>query len=385
MSNKKHILSLSVSRSDLGRMAPLYKLLDNDESIDLSLVSAGAHGMKCFGDSRQYFTDLELNVSYSFAHEDEENPAEISFAIMHAIYDLLKEKSVDYLLILGDRFEMLAAAQAALLAGVPILHVGGGHLTAGAIDEQCRHAITKLANRHYVASSEHLKRLRQMGENNESVVLTGAPDIDALLAVDKIDREGLFNDLGLDPKRNFTLVTIHPETHSQRVDYRSCFEFLKELKQQVLITAPCQDEGSQEIFELIDEFKRENPEQFIYHAQLGQKRYVNAMRHCEFMLGNSSSGIIESASIPVRVINVGSRQQGRQRAGNVIDSSWGKTEMKQAYDLTIYDDKVFAMSNPYGDGQACEKIYQDIKTLPKKMNTAKTFISIPVDSPREEW
>ena len=193
MSDKKIIFSLTVSRSDLGRMAPLYHRLIADDTIDLRLVSAGAHGLASFGDSRQYFADLALEPNHSFAHEEGENPAEISFAIQAGLYDLLKEHQADYLLILGDRFEMLAASQAALLAGVPILHVGGGHVTEGAIDEQCRHAITKLANRHYVASYQHQQRLRQMGEDHNSIVQSGAPDIDALLAVEELSREDIYN------------------------------------------------------------------------------------------------------------------------------------------------------------------------------------------------
>lgn len=371
MSEQKIIFSLTVSRSDLGRMAPLYRLLDSDESIDLRIVSAGAHGMDSFGDSRQYFEDLGLSCSNSFRHEEDTNPAAESSFLLWNLSELFKEEKADYLLILGDRFEMLAASQAALFAGVPILHVGGGHVTEGAIDEQCRHAISKLANRHYVASYQHQQRLRQMGEDHNSIIQSGAPDIDALMAVEDVSKEEFIKQVGLF-SLGFVLVTIHPETHSEE-SYRQVFDFLNEINEQVLITAPCQDEGCQEIFDLIEEYSSKNPKQFIYHAQLGQKLYVNAMRHCKFMLGNSSSGIIESASIPVPVINVGARQLGRERAGNVIDSSWEKSEVMKAYEA-LADCKSALPANPYGDGKACEKIYQDILQLPKKMGTSKKFV-----------
>ena len=374
--HSKVVCALSVSRSDLGRMALIYKQLMDQPEIDFRLIMAGAHVFSKFGEPHTHAQELGLIPNYLISHQSGSSPENTSTDILQEVHSILRTSNCDYLLLMGDRFEMLAASQAALLAGVPILHVGGGHLTQGAIDEQCRHALTKLANRHYVACDQHENRLRQMGEEPESILNVGAPDIDGLLSVAPIARNEFCETIGLNQKLDFILVTLHPETHDKmnfEEKVRALFSFLAGHNSQVLITAPCQDDGCELIFQQISHQVKCHPTKFIYHPQLGESLYVNAMHHCEYMLGNSSSGIIESGSVGVPVINVGERQRGRVRPKNVIDCDWDKESLEKALQA-LRSLNLSELKNPYGDGKSCKRIAADILALPKTMTTAKRFI-----------
>ncbi len=291
-------------------------------------------------------------------------PGEQAASILSSLTAWLEEQRPDALLLLGDRFEMLAAAQAATLARIPIIHIGGGHLTLGAIDERIRHAITKLSAVHFVASEACGQRVAALNEDDRRIFVTGAPEIDALVSTPSMSRSDFCSEVGLDPARPILLCTFHPETN---VDEESNVCFSEQAKAvlmstplQILISAPCADPGNEPFLKLCLDLSRQRAD------CRGFARYAAALRHASVMLGNSSSGIIEAATVGLPVVNVGIRQAMRDRAPNVIDCDFTTDSMNAAL-ATAHSQEFVArckgIKNPYGDGTFSPKALAALASL----------------------
>ncbi|NQZ60417.1 MAG: UDP-N-acetylglucosamine 2-epimerase (hydrolyzing), partial [Lentisphaeraceae bacterium] len=278
-----------------------------------------------------------------------------------------EEEKCDAFIVLGDRFEMLAAAQAALLTATPIFHIGGGYNTFGAIDEQIRHAISKLSDYHFVASEGCAKNVRALNERNDRIFISGAPDLEILQQTSSISRAEFKETTGI--ASDFVLVTFHPETHSSIEENRRYMEiaekFLLSLDKEILITAPCADPGADDVFAMIKRLRSKNKKVF-YRDYLGVHLFVNALRFADCMIGNSSSGIIEAGSFQLPVINIGDRQAGRECAENVIHSSYELAALREAYihtKNTDFLDLCKRVKNPYGDGNFCVRFIEALSTI----------------------
>jgi len=362
------IASISVNRSDWGRMLPLYESLHRTAGCELSLyVHGGPH---------EGSVGVDITPSGVAEHL---RPVDTAAAILAGVGEFLAEKSPDYLVILGDRFEMLAAAHAAILRSVPIIHIGGGYLTFGAFDEQVRHAITKLSMLHLAASEDCVARIVQMGEAPGSVFNVGAPDIDAVKQADVLPRDEFFAAVELDPARDFLLVTLHPETHldpaDQRKAYDAFFGALTRSRMQILMTAPCPDPGAELIIEWIGKMS-DSGAPISYVPHLGQQRYVSAMNYARAMVGNSSSGLIEAPAIPLAVVNAGDRQGGRKSAANVLSVGYDGEMLDAAICQVLSEGfraRLADVVSPYGDGRAIKRIETILLGLPQSPPTHKRF------------
>lgn len=349
------LASLTVARSDFGRMELLYRALHDSGRFRLSLAAGAAHHNRALGYSLTDVKRSALPVDY-IVPAVEGGPGVQSAAVLSGVGAWLEERRPDALLILGDRFEMLAGAQAAMLARVPIIHVGGGHLTLGAMDERARHAISKLSALHLVASATCGQRVAALHEDPDTIHVTGAPELDALLNTPVSTRAVFCAEVGLDPSLPFILVTFHPETNvPDEVNAQFASEIdiaLSALTQQILITAPCADPGNAPFLALCEGLQRRR-KGVSYIPNLGLDRYVSALRHAELMLGNSSSGIIEAATVGLPVVNVGERQAMRDRAANVIDCAFDADAIVRSVTAAT-SPHFIALSrksiNPYGDG-----------------------------------
>lgn len=376
-----NIGSITVSRSDFGRMLTIYEKIQKHSSMNLKLFVSGNHFHKDFGNTIQHIKDSGIQISRTHQVSNIYDPSKMSAEILAETAHFLKENKIECLLVLGDRFEMLAVAQAALLCSVPIIHIGGGHVTAGAIDEQIRGAISQLATYHLVASQQGFKIVEKMGIESKNIVITGAPDLDSLRMFKADSRKDFLETYQLNPDKNFVLVTIHPETKLKIAEHqifvKNIYEALKKLPQQIIITSPCADKGCKEIFQMIEMLKHEKKD-LIYIQNLGQKNYFNAMYHAYALLGNSSSGIIESASIPVPAINIGKRQEGREQGNNVINSTADFSDIIKAVESIEseqFQRKIQNTINPYGDGYSSEKI---ITFLEKTFQISSSFKSMEI-------
>lgn len=349
------LASLTVARSDFGRMEALYQSLHASPRYRLLLAAGAGHHDERLGRTLQ---DVERSgLPLDCLLPAVEGGAGVqSAAVLAGVAQWLEERRPDALLILGDRYEMLAGAQAAMLARVPVIHIGGGHLTLGALDERVRHALSKLAALHLVASAGCGARVTALHEDPTAIHVLGAPELDALVQTAVTPRDEFCAALGLDPARPFLLVTLHPETNVDDATNARLAEAARQAllatPHQVLITAPCADPGNAPFLALCESLPGLRPDA-RYVPNLGLRRYVAALHHAAAMVGNSSSGIIEAATAGLPVVNIGARQAGRDRAENVLDCVFDAAEIGRTVDAAIDPDftaRSRRVVNPYGDG-----------------------------------
>ena len=354
------LASLSVARSDFGRMEALYQSLHTSKRYRLILAAGAGHHDERLGRTLQDVERSGLPLD-CLLPAVEGSAAVQSAAVLAGVAQWLDERRPDALLILGDRYEMLAGAQAAMLTRVPVIHIGGGHLTLGALDERVRHALSKLAALHLVASKGCGARVAALHEDPAAIHVLGAPELDALVRTTVTPRDDFCVALGLDPSRPFLLVTLHPETN---VDVTTNARYAEAARKallatphQVLITAPCADPGNEPFLGLCEELPGLRPDA-RYVPNLGLFRYVAALHHAAAMVGNSSSGIIEAATAGLPVVNIGARQAGRDRAENVLDCAFDVAEIGRTIELVVEPGFVVrsrCVVNPYGNGTFAEQ------------------------------
>ncbi len=356
MSAQLTLASLTVARSDFGRMEALYGALHASDRYRLLLAAGAGHHDERLGRTLGDVERSGLPLDCVLPAVDGGAGAQ-SAAVLAGMAEWLERRRPDALLILGDRYEMLAGAQAAMLARVPVIHIGGGHLTLGAMDERVRHALSKLSALHLVASDGCGARVAALHEDPATIHVIGAPELDALVSTPVTAREAFCTEVGLDAAKPFLLVTLHPETN---VDESTNARFadaagqaLTMAPQQILITAPCADPGNAPFLALCEDLSRRRPG-VRYVPNLGLRRYVAALHHAAAMVGNSSSGIIEAATAGLPVVNVGDRQAGRDRAGNVLDCAFEVAAIAGAIDTALspaFVERSRGVINPYGDGR----------------------------------
>jgi UDP-hydrolysing UDP-N-acetyl-D-glucosamine 2-epimerase len=287
----------------------------------------------------------------------------VSFAQVYSEY------KPDIIVVLGDRYEMYAAALAALPYYIPVAHIHGGELSLGAMDDAIRHSITKLSHLHFVATEQYGRRVVQLGEEPWRVIVSGAPALDRIAQFRPMPREEFLRIAGLPDLGDFLLVTFHPVTSEyERTEWQieELLRALEIISMPVVFTSPNADTNSHIIQERILAFCQTHA--FAHYvAHLGTALYYNAMYHAAAMVGNSSSGIIEAPSFGLPVVNIGTRQEGRLRARNVLDVGYHHQDIvagiRRAVDVG-FRQSLRTVTNPYGDGHATDRIAHVLSTIP---------------------
>jgi UDP-hydrolysing UDP-N-acetyl-D-glucosamine 2-epimerase len=298
---------------------------------------------------------------------------------------VLSRLAPDIIMVLGDRFEILSAAVAALLLNIPIAHIHGGEITAGAFDDSIRHAITKMACLHFVAAEPYRRRVIQMGENPEFVFNVGAPGLDGAAALPALDQPTLFKALGVSGPSRFLLVTLHPATARPGADAATIAALLGALAsvedRTIIFTGVNADPGYRAIDDAIRSFVAARSGRAYLFASLGNENYWAALRLADAVVGNSSSGIVEAPAVGTPTINIGDRQLGRLRARSVIDCPADQSAILTALQ-SILDGRFRPDASgepPYGWGGASEKIATIVRTIDLKRAFPKYFRDL--DSP----
>lgn len=279
----------------------------------------------------------------------------------------LEYERPDLMLVLGDRFETIAVGLASVQMGLPLVHVHGGEVSEGALDDSFRHALTKLAHLHMPAAEPFADRIRAMGEEPFRVHVTGAPGLDAVRSHRPAPREALEARLGASVAQPLALVTLHPETVGDfdgAAAVASVAEGLRSRGLSAIVTASNQDPGHEAVMRGVADWAAGSPD-VIYVPSLGDA-YLDALHHVDVVVGNSSSGLIEAASIPRPVLNLGHRQDGRLKPPNVIDAPFEAQAIGAALDRALSPEFAagFAdLPNPYGDGGACRRIAEILRDL----------------------
>jgi GDP/UDP-N,N'-diacetylbacillosamine 2-epimerase (hydrolysing) len=295
------------------------------------------------------------------------------------IFDELKP---DFVLVLGDRFEIFAAVIAAYVALIPIIHLHGGELTEGAFDDAFRHSITKMSFLHFVATREYAKRVIQLGEQPESVIISGGLGVDAISKVNFLNKYELESKLKFKLGKKNLLVTFHPTTLELSNAKEQMTELLFALSELIdtnlYFTFSNADPGSKEINELIINFVSQNKNARCYHS-LGQQTYLSCISYMDGVIGNSSSGLMEVPSFRKGTINIGDRQRGRVQAKSVINCQPHRRDILDAI-MTLYSSgfqkNLLTVSNPYGTGGASKKIIAAIKNLDHDLKLKKVFYNL---------
>ncbi len=364
------ICAVTGSRADWGLLSSVLARLRDDPGFTLQIIVTGQHLTPQAGRTSSVIEEEGFSIDFSadMGIDDRDDPASLTRAMgrgMIALADGLERLNPDLMLIAGDRYEILGAAQAALMARVPIAHLYGGDVTEGAIDELIRHALTKLSHLHFVTNEPAARRVIQMGEDPAQVYCVGSPALDHIHDLKTLDRTVFFQRIGMIPRRFNGLVTFHPVT--QETDSLSqCQEMLAALESMGpetgwILTGSNADPQGQQISALLKDFAR-GYENALFVNSLGTSLYLNALRHVDVVVGNSSSGLYEAPSFGTPTVNIGTRQKGRLKAPSVVDCLPEREAIGTAIHTAIPLKGQF-FENPYGDGYSASRIVNYIKGL----------------------
>jgi len=355
---------VTTSRADYSHLYwPLHDL-SHHPHVDLKLIAMGPHLSPEFGHTiREVECDglqIAARIECLLSSDSDVGMAKTIGVATLGLADCLGQLRPDLLLLIADRYEMLAPASVALALRIPIAHIEGGEISEGAIDDAVRHALTKMSHVHFTSTFAARDRIIALGEEEWRVHRAGAPSIDHLCRNTLLTREQLEEQLRFDLKSPSVVVAYHPVTIARNTTREAdeLFAALLEVPGQILFSYPNSDAGSRELIERSERFLEQRPDARLF-VNLGTLRYWSLLRQAGLMIGNSSSGIMETPSFALPTVNVGLRQQGRERARNVLDALPGKADILAKVAIARSDQfrrSLHGMENPYGDGHASEKI-----------------------------
>lgn len=362
------VAAVTGSRADWGLLEPVVRALAGDPAFALSLLATGAHLDPAFGDTLGEVAASGIPIA---AEIPAAAPGDDALAVGRATARGIEgfaghfaRRRPDLLLLLGDRYEIFAAATAALFARIPIAHLCGGDTTEGAFDEALRHAISKMSHLHFPTNAPAARRLIAMGEDPARVHVVGNPALDKLRDFRPLERTAFLDAVGLPPAARLLLVAFHPATLDPVPSAGQLEALLAVLAAQpgdtaILLTGSNADSEGRALSRRLAAFAAARPAT-VYRASLGHRLYFNALTHADCLLGNSSSGLYEAPSFKLPTVNIGSRQRGRLRAASVIDCPPEAAAIGQALREALALDCA-GVTNPYGDGRAAERVLAVLK------------------------
>lgn len=355
----RKVAVLTTTRAEYGILQPLLHSICKHSKLDLQLLVSGTHLSKSHGYTVNQIEedgfDIAAIIPMDVEVNSKESIASAAGLVMSRSAQVFADLQPDLLVVLGDRYEILSVVQASWISRIPVVHIHGGEITVGAIDDGIRHAVTKLSHVHFASTVEHAARIKQMGEDEKNIFITGAPGLENLQKIPIMPVQDFLKETGLPLGSPRILMTLHPETTINIEDnLKMVDEVMTALKSfksaSILITGSNSDPGAIEIMSKIKIKIREIEKRACYCESLGLRKFVAALRYCDVMIGNSSSGIIEAPSAPLPVVNIGRRQEGRPRANSVIDCPADHKEIVNAIKVCLSKDMQETLqtcSNPY--------------------------------------
>lgn len=358
------------TRAEFGLLSPLMHQISAHPALELQVIATGAHLSAAHGgtlaeiEAQEFIVDETVHMLLA-----SDSPEAVGTSLGLGVIGLtraLSRLSPDIVVLLGDRYEALAAAQSAMVLGLPIAHIHGGEATEGLIDEAIRHSITKMAHLHFVAAAQFRDRVIQLGEEPSRVHIVGAAGLDNIAALERIDRAALSADLGLPLGTPLLAVTYHPVTlkGAKGGDVRPLLAALDRHPQATIVfTGSNADAHGGGIDTQIAGFCARNPERAVHVASLGFRRYLSLLAEADAVVGNSSSGLLEAPYMAVPTVNIGPRQQGRPRAPSVIDCENADSEIATAIETALspaHKTVAARRESPYGRPGAAEKMAAQI-------------------------
>ncbi|MBT4370497.1 MAG: UDP-N-acetylglucosamine 2-epimerase (hydrolyzing) [Candidatus Marinimicrobia bacterium] len=382
--SKRKICVVTGTRAEYGLLSMLMKSINDDTNLELVIIATGSHLSPEFGltykeiENDGFHIDKKIETILSA-----DTPTAIAKSTglgMIGIADALSDLQPDLMIVVGDRYELLAASFSAVTSRIPIAHIHGGETTEGAFDESIRHSITKMSWWHFAAAEEYRKRIIQLGENPERVFNVGGLGVDIIKNSQLLSKEELIKKTGINFSSKNLLVTYHPvtlEDQTSKDNMHSLLEVLTEMNDiNLIFTMPNADSDRNSIFSMIETFVSNYSDRAIVFTSMGHLNYMSTLQFVDGVIGNSSSGLLEAPSYQIGTINIGDRQKGRLKAESVIDCEPTKDSIKSALEI-MYSKKfrsnLKSVLNPYGEGNATKKILEILKNSPLPKEIKKEF------------
>jgi GDP/UDP-N,N'-diacetylbacillosamine 2-epimerase (hydrolysing) len=396
MIKKNKIFMFTSTRADYGLQRWMIKRMQICTKFDTYLIVGGAHLLEKYGYTINEISkdNIKNIIQLPFLNELTDK-----FSLVSSVGDGLKRISQifftykpDYIILLGDRYELFIMAIATLLYQVPIIHLHGGENTTGVIDEQVRHAITKMAHIHMPSTSLYAENISKMGEEDWRIHIVGAPGLENIKKSKLYTKEKILKLTGVDVNKPTIICTYHPVTiegeDNIRWQIKNLWKALSKFYLQIVFTRPNAEVGSDEIVSMIKKFVDNNPKAYFFDS-LGSKLYLSFLKYAKAVVGNSSSGIIEAPSMLIPTVNIGNRQEGRLQPKSVIQTGYSLNEIYKGIEKALYDveflTKIKNIKNPYGDSNTSKYIIKAMKEILKisKEKLLKKRLNFEVK--KNEW
>ncbi len=379
----KKIAVVTATRAEYGILTPLIKAINDDDELELELIVTGTHLSEKHGNTIKFIR----NDGFPIAHElpileDGNTPYDISVTMANALLrtaECLRDDRPDMMVILGDRTEMLGIAAAAMNERIPIAHLHGGEVTEGAVDDCVRHALSKMSYLHFTSTEVYRRRVIQLGEDPERVFFVGALSTENILKAPLFSESEIRSEIGIPENMPYSVVTFHPVTLEADSARQQTLELCRAMEEcsenYYLITMANADAGGDMVNKLLGEFADSHGNVKLV-SSLGMKRYLSAVKYCSFVLGNSSSGIIEAPVLGAPTVNIGDRQKGRLMADTIINCEPDSGSIAEA--IHTVETAEHHSTLMYGDGSTSEKIIAVIKDvlMNDKVDLKKKFYDI---------
>lgn len=385
----KTVCIVTGTRAEWGLLYWLAKGISEDPELQLQLVVTGMHLAPEYGLTFQQIEEEGFKIDKKvdiLLNSDSSTGICKSIGIgVMGFAEAFEELAPHLLVILGDRFEILAAATAAYIGGVPIVHLHGGELTEGAFDEGIRHAVTKMSHLHFVANEVYRKRVIQLGEQPDRVYTVGSMGIENINRHNLLDRQDFEKSIQFSLGRRNLLITFHPVTLEKGMaatQFRELLAALDELPDtHIIFTMPNADTDNRILIQMVHDFVASHPDSACAFSSLGQIRYLSALQFVDAVVGNSSSGLLEAPSFKIGTINIGDRQKGRLKAESIIDCMPQKDSILAALNLLYtpeFQQRLSQTQNPYGSASPTKAIIKVLKEADLKVLMKKPFFDIHV-------
>ena len=383
-----NICVVTGTRAEYGLLKPLILKLRENNAVSLMLLVTGSHLSERFGNTQDEIISDNIDFIKIPIPLDDDTKAGMAYSTGVALTEFsryFKYNRPDVLVVLGDRFEVFAAASAAHIIGIPIAHISGGDVTEGAVDDAIRHCITKMSNLHFPGCEQSRKRIIQMGEQPDCVFNVGEPGVENCLKMKLMTRDELASSLAFDGvKKDFAVVTFHPVTLENDTAIAEVHELIRAMNDypdmHYIITLANADAGGRSINDIWLSEKRKHGNWYVIPS-LGALRYLSSLKYARFVLGNSSSGIIEAPSMGLPTINIGSRQKGRMIADSVVCCNTVYMEISKAIETVLSENFKNNLKNthsPFGEGNTSDSIIEILLNYLKNnhQNLEKHFFDV---------
>lgn len=385
----RKICVVTGTRAEYGLLSRLIRMIDESDKTQLQLIVTNMHLSPKYGNTYQeiekdgFIIDYKIPIINETAADNAVTTIKSMATALSGFADAFNQLKPDLVVLLGDRYEILSAAEAALIERIPIAHIHGGEVTEGAYDDAIRHSVTKMSQLHFPTTDNHRKRIIQLGEQPERVFNVGSLGVENIKKLPLLSKEEIEKEIGFKIDDNTILVTYHPVTLGNRTakddidDFIAALEERKDLR--VIFTMPNSDTGGQFIVDAINGFVARNADRAKAYKSLGVLRYLSVMKQVAAVVGNSSSGLLEVPSFGIPTLNIGDRQKGRTAAESVYNCAPDKESVLEGLNKVLsreFRELAYAVHNPYEKANTAEDIFKVISTFPLEGLNQKHFYDL---------